>query len=90
LDVPHDFGDSKGQDVKEVSSLAEAYRKAAPYTAASTSLVVAVGGCTWLGHLADGWAGLQTPWLTVAGAVLGMVVGFISFFRQVMGPRRTK
>jgi len=26
--------------------------------------------------------------LTVAGAALGMVVGFISFFRQVLGPRK--
>ncbi len=73
-----------------LNSLADAYRKAAPYTAASTSLVVAVGGCTWLGHLADGWFELRTPWLTVAGAVLGMVVGFISFFRQVLGPRKDK
>ncbi len=69
--------------MKEVSSLAEAYRKAAPYTAASTSLVIAVGGCTWLGHLADGWFGLQTPWLTLAGAGLGMLAGFISFFKQI-------
>ena len=75
---------------KGISNLADAYRLAAPYTAASTSLVGAVGGCTWLGHLADGWLGLQTPWLTIAGAVLGMVVGFISFFRQVLGPRKEK
>ena len=74
--------------MKEASSLAEAYRKAAPYTAASTSLVVAVGGCTWLGHLADGWFGLQTPWLTIAGAAFGMLAGFISFFKQVLGQRK--
>jgi F0F1-type ATP synthase assembly protein I len=74
--------------LKDASSLAEAYRKAAPYTAASTSLVVAVGGCTWLGHLADGWFGLQTPWLTIAGAAFGMLAGFISFFKQVLGPRK--
>ena len=74
--------------MKEVSSLAEAYRKAAPYTAASTSLVVAVGGCTWLGHLADEWLELRTPWLTIAGAVFGMAAGFVSFFRQVLGPRK--
>jgi F0F1-type ATP synthase assembly protein I len=85
-----DPGDEKRRETGEsgLSSYAEAMRKAAPYTAASTSLVVAVGGCTWLGHLADGWVGLQTPWLTVAGAVLGMVVGFVSFFRQVLGPRK--
>jgi ATP synthase protein I len=71
-----------------LTSLADAYRKAAPYTAASTSLVIAVGGCTWLGHLADEWFQLRTPWLTMAGALLGMVVGFVSFFRQVLGPRK--
>jgi F0F1-type ATP synthase assembly protein I len=47
-----------------------------------------VGGCTWLGHLADGWFELRTPWLTIVGAGLGMLVGFISFFRQVLGPRK--
>jgi len=26
--------------------------------------------------------------LTMAGALLGMVVGFVSFFRQVLGPRK--
>jgi F0F1-type ATP synthase assembly protein I len=85
-----DPGDQKrpGPEERRRSSIADAYRLAAPYTAASTSLVGAVGGCTWLGHLADGWFGLSTPWLTIAGAVLGMVVGFISFFRQVMGPRK--
>ena len=66
-----------------LSSLAEAYRKAAPYTAASTSLVVAVGGCTWLGHWADERLGIERPWLTLVGALLGMTGGFISFFRTV-------
>jgi ATP synthase protein I len=75
-------------DGKKLSSVAEAYRLAAPYTAASTSLVVAVGGCVWLGHLADEWFGFRVPWLTIGGAVLGMLVGFISFFRQVLGPRK--
>ncbi len=76
--------------MKQVSSLAEAYRKAAPYTAASTSLVIAVGGGAWLGHLADGWFELKTPWLTIAGALFGMLAGFIGFFKQVLGPRKDK
>jgi F0F1-type ATP synthase assembly protein I len=70
---------------KNLSSLAEAYRKAAPYTAASTSLVVAVAGCTWLGHLADGYFGMGGPWLTLVGAGLGMAAGFTSFFKTVLG-----
>jgi len=70
---------------KGLSGLAVAYRKAAPYMAASTSLVTAVGLFTWLGHVADGWLGLKTPWLTLAGALVGMVGGFISFFKTVLG-----
>lgn len=73
------------REAKNLSSLAEAYRKAAPYTAASTSLVVAVGVCTWLGHLADEHFGWSVPWLTLLGAALGMAAGFISFFRTVLG-----
>lgn len=53
--------------------------------AASTSLVAAVGVFTWLGHVADEKLGLSTPWLTLAGAFVGMVGGFISFFRTVLG-----
>jgi len=80
-------GDRERQprDDKGLSSLADAYRKAAPYTAASTGLVVALGGCTWLGHLADEYFGFKVPWLTLLGAALGMTAGFISFFKTVLG-----
>jgi F0F1-type ATP synthase assembly protein I len=84
-------GDRERQerDRKNISSLADAYRKAAPYTAASTSLVVAVGGCTWLGHLADGYFGFDGPWLTLVGAALGMTAGFIGFFKTVLRSDKT-
>lgn len=80
----------QGRDKDGLSSLADAYRKAAPYTAASTSLVIAVGGFTWLGHKADEWLGMSGPWLTLAGALLGMTGGFIGFFRTVLGSARKK
>ena len=77
-------GEKPRGPVKEgLSGYAEAMRKAAPYTAASTSLVIAVGGCAWAGHWADGKLGFKTPWLTLAGALLGIAVGFVSFFRQI-------
>ena len=87
-----DPGDRERRDRGEtgLSSLAEAYRKAAPYTAASTSLVIAVGGFTWLGHQADEWLGLSGPWLTLTGAAVGMTGGFIGFFRTVLGSARKK
>ena len=71
---------------RDPESLGEAYRKAAPYMSAATSLAVAVAGMTLLGYWLDQKVGnKQTPWFTLAGALLGMVGGFVSFFRQVLG-----
>jgi F0F1-type ATP synthase assembly protein I len=71
---------------RDPESLGEAYRKAAPYMSAATSLVVAVAGMTLLGYWLDQKLGnRQTPWLTLTGALLGMVAGFVSFFHQVLG-----
>lgn len=77
-------------DEKRLSGLAEGYRKAAPYLAASTNLVVAVGAFTALGIWADRKIGWRVPWLTMAGALLGMTGGMISFFRTVLGTRNKK
>jgi ATP synthase protein I len=74
-------------DEKGLSSLAEGYRKASPYIAASTSLVAAVGIFTGLGIWLDGKVGTSGPWFTLAGLVVGMTGGFISFFRTVLGKR---
>ena len=74
------------EDEKGLSSLAEGYRKASPYIGASTSLVAAVGLFTWLGIWLDRRWG-TTPWLTLAGVVIGMTGGFISFFRTVLAKR---
>jgi F0F1-type ATP synthase assembly protein I len=79
-------GDRERQDrEKGLSSLAEGYRKAAPYLAASTNLVVAVGVFTGLGIWLDRKLETRVPWFTMAGAIIGMVGGFISFFRTVLG-----
>jgi F0F1-type ATP synthase assembly protein I len=76
----------RSPDEQGLSSLAEGYRKASPYIAASTSLVAAVGVFTGLGIWLD--RKLETsPWLTLAGVVFGMTGGFISFFKTVLGKR---
>lgn len=75
------------EDEKGLSSLAEGYRKASPYIGASTTLVAAVGVFTGLGIWLDRKVGTEVPWFTIAGAVLGMTGGFISFFRTVLGKR---
>ena len=71
-----------------LSSLAEGYRKAAPYLGASTTLVASVGLFTWAGIWLDGKIGWKVPWFTILGAVIGMTGGFISFFRTVLGKRK--
>jgi F0F1-type ATP synthase assembly protein I len=71
-----------------LSSLAEGYRKASPYMAASTGLVASVGLFTWAGIWLDRKVGTKAPWFTILGAVLGMTGGFISFFRTVLGKRK--
>jgi hypothetical protein len=83
-------GDRERQerDEQRLSGLAEAYRKAGPITAASTSLVVAVGLFTYLGHVADEKLGNRTPWLTLIGVAVGMTGGFISFFKTVLGRKK--
>lgn len=78
-------GDGEGGKGRAPESVGEAYRKAAPYMSAATSLVVAVAGSTLLGFWIDGKVGNRTPWFTLTGALLGMVAGFVSFFRQVLG-----
>ena len=77
------------EDEKGLSNLAEGYRKASPYIAASTSLVAAVGVFTGLGIWLDRKF-QTTPWLTLVGVVVGMTGGFISFFRTVLGKNGKK
>jgi ATP synthase protein I len=78
------------RDEKELSSLAEGYRKAAPFIGASTSLVVAVGVFLGLGWWVDKKLGNRVPWFTMLGALIGMTGGFISFFKTVLGTTRKK
>jgi ATP synthase protein I len=80
----------RDQDEERLSSLAQGYRKAAPYMAASTTLVAAVGGFAALGYWLDKKLGHATPWLLIVGAVVGMIGGFIGFFRTVLGESKKK
>jgi F0F1-type ATP synthase assembly protein I len=80
-------GDEKGGKESGAANLGEAYRKAAPYMGAASSLVGAVAGSTLLGFWIDKKAGTRTPWFTLGGAMFGMIGGFVSFFRQVLGKR---
>lgn len=85
---PSDRERRSQENEQRLSSLAESYRKAAPYMAASTNLVVSVGGCLALGIWLDRKLGNEVPWFTMAGALLGMTAGFISFFKTVLRRRK--
>jgi ATP synthase protein I len=73
-----------GDEEKGLSSLAAGYQKAAPYMAASMTLVASVGFFTWAGIWLDRKLGTSAPWFTLLGAVVGMTGGFISFFKTVL------
>ncbi len=77
------------ENEKGLSDLAKGYQKASPIIAASTSLVVAVAAFTGLGVWLDKRFG-TSPWLTLAGALLGMTGGFIGFFKTVLGTTRNR
>ncbi|HET9595311.1 MAG TPA: AtpZ/AtpI family protein [Anaeromyxobacteraceae bacterium] len=72
------------------SDLARAYQKAGPYMAASTQLVAAVGLGTWVGWWGDQKLHHDVPWMLLTGAGLGMLGGFVSFFRTVLGKGKGK
>jgi ATP synthase protein I len=77
---------SQERRVREgLSSYGSALQKAGPFMSAGFSLAASVGVFAWLGYLVDGWVGTKHPWFLIAGAVIGMVGGFISFFRLVLG-----
>ncbi len=84
---PDDRERRKRED-EGLSNLADGYRKAAPYLAASTQLVASVGIFTALGWWADKKLGHTVPWLLMLGSVVGMAGGFISFFRTVLGKNK--
>ena len=77
-------GDREREDPgpKGLSSLAEGYRKAAPYIGASTSLVASVGLFTLVGIWLDGRFG-TTPWLMLLWLGLGLAAGFRGVLRAV-------
>jgi len=61
------------------SPMMEGLKGVGPYLDLGMTFVVAIGGGAWLGYWADQHWG-TAPWLLLAGAMLGIVVGFYHFF----------
>ena len=77
-------GDPEGER-RGLSKLAKGYQRSEPYVGAVSSLVGGVVGFSLLGYWLDKKAGNAKPWFFITGALLGMVGGFIGFFRTVQG-----
>lgn len=58
----------------------ETARKSGLAYGAALTLFFSVAAMTGFGWLLDGWLG-TTPWLLVAGLVLGAIAGFYQFVR---------
>ena len=75
-------GRSQPPDETTASDVASSYRKAGPYLDASWQLAGSVALWVLIGYFLDKW--LRTaPWLLVAGAVVGMGLGFYLFFKAL-------
>lgn len=57
----------------------EILRKLGPFMGLGTMFAAALLLGVWGGYEADKFLG-TTPWLTLAGALLGLVAGFYNFF----------
>ena len=80
--------DRRGGEDDGRSKLARSLQAGERYTGAAFSLVAAVGVFAFLGYKADQLLGHRVPWLLLVGAGLGMVGGFVSFFRTVLGSEK--
>jgi F0F1-type ATP synthase assembly protein I len=61
----------------------EGLRRAGPYMGIGTMFAASLLLLTWAGYKADGWLGTK-PWLSLGGALLGLIVGFYNFFAVVL------
>jgi len=64
----------------------DALREATRYAQVGMMIVAPMAALGWVGYRLDRrWE--TSPWLFLAGLLLGMAGGFVSFFRFVLPPR---
>jgi F0F1-type ATP synthase assembly protein I len=64
-------------------------RKAGPLMNLGLTFALGIALLAWVGNWADGKWGTE-PWLTLTGAVLGVVVGFVNLFRVALPPKEDR
>lgn len=74
--------DPKSNEKPPENSREEIIRRAGPLVGIGATFVASIGVCLGGGWWLDRVFG-TLPWLTLAGAVLGIVTGFYLFFRTV-------
>ena len=79
----------KSPDYKanNLSSIAEGYRKLAPYMNIGMVWAIAVILFTYIGlKLDEAWN--SRPWFTLVGAIFGVVTGFYHFIKTVLSQEK--
>jgi hypothetical protein len=82
LSQPSPPGPQRTGPGRRLPALGEALR----YAQSGTMLVAPMIGLGAIGLWADRRYGTG-PWLLLAGLILGMIGGFVNFFRMVLPPR---
>jgi F0F1-type ATP synthase assembly protein I len=72
--------------VPKENDRASLLRGIGPMMNLGVTFALSIGGLAYLGHWLDGRWDIE-PWMTLLGAVLGMVIGFVNLFRVVLPPR---
>ena len=68
---------------EDKNSRAEIFKRAGPYLGLGTMFLASILTGIIGGYWADRWLG-TTPWLTLAGSLLGIALGFYNFFVVVL------
>ena len=61
-------------------------RSAGPLLNLGLTMALGIGLLAWVGYALDERWGTD-PWLTLTGAILGVIVGFVNLFRTALPPK---
>ena len=80
---------SRDSNNNQLENFTRVYQKLGPYINIGIVWALAVLFFTWIGIKLDELWGLK-PWLTLAGAVFGIITGFYHFIKTVISEDKNK
>ncbi len=80
--MKHQSGKKRDHEETQSSQLWNAYRQAEPYIGLGITFTLSVLGFLFLGRWLDSRLS-TTPWLMIAGAALGLTLGFIHMISTI-------